>query len=185
MIDCIKLMMKYLCVLLGLLAISNSIAPRQLAPDFSALAVMPDNSFATLKLSSFIGKYVVLVFYPFDFTYVCPTEIISYSERANDFKSKFISYLEIGAEVIAVSVDSHFSHLAWKNTPREKGGLGQINIPLLADITKEISRNYGVLVEDPTDGLNGATLRGLFVIDRNGKIRSITINDEQVGRNVD
>jgi alkyl hydroperoxide reductase subunit AhpC len=87
--------------------------------------------------------------------------------------------------VIAVSVDSHFSHLAWKNTPREKGGLGQINIPLLADITKEISRNYGVLVEDPLDGLNGATLRGLFVIDGKGKIRSITINDEQVGRNVD
>ncbi len=100
-------------------------------------------------------------------------------------KVPFISSLDIGAEVIAVSVDSHFSHLAWKNTPREKGGLGQVNIPLLADITKEISRNYGVLVENPEDGLNGATLRGLFVIDGTGKIRSITINDEQVGRNVD
>ena len=86
---------------------------------------------------------------------------------------------------MAISVDSHFSHLAWKKTARENGGLGSLNIPLLADITKEVSRTYGVLVEDPEDGLNGATLRGLYIIDGKRKIRSLTINDEQVGRNVD
>ena len=113
------------------------------------------------------------MFYPFDFTYVCPTEIISYSENYEAFK-------EIGAEVLAVSVDSHFSHLAWRKAERSKGGLGEINFPLVADITKQISREYGVLVENPEDGLHGATLRGLFVIDGTGKIRSIMINDEQV-----
>ena len=88
-------------------------------------------------------------------------------------------------EVLAISVDSHFSHLAWRKTSRENGGLGHIDIALVADITKEISRKYGVLVEDPEDALNGATLRGLFIIDGQGKVRSITINDEQVGRNAD
>ena len=87
--------------------------------------------------------------------------------------------------MLAISVDSHFSHLAWKNTPRNKGGLGDLDIPLVADITKDISRQYGVLVEDDADALNGATLRGLFIIDGKGKLRSMTINDEQVGRNVD
>ena len=87
--------------------------------------------------------------------------------------------------MIAISVDSHFSHLAWRKTARELGGLGQIDIPLVADITKEISREYGVLVENPSDPLNGATLRGLFIIDGKGIIRSITINDEQVGRNAE
>lgn len=86
---------------------------------------------------------------------------------------------------MAISVDSHFSHLAWRKTAREQGGLGQVDIPLVADITKEIARSYGVLVENPEDPLNGATLRGLFIIDGNGKVRSITINDEQVGRNAD
>lgn len=89
----------------------------------------------------------------------------------------------MNTEVLAVSVDSHFSHLAWRKTPRKAGGLGDINIPLVADITKSISRNYGVLVENPKDGLNGATLRGLFIIDAKGIVRSVTINDEQVGRN--
>ena len=87
--------------------------------------------------------------------------------------------------MLAVSVDSHFSHLAWRKTSRENGGLGQIDISLVADITKSISRDYGVLVEDVDDALNGATLRGLFIIDGKGIVRSITINDEQVGRNVD
>ena len=86
-------------------------------------------------------------------------------------------YAEIGAQVLAISVDSHFSHLAWKNTPRSKGGLGDLDIPLIADITKDISRQYGVLVEDEKDSLNGATLRGLFIIDSKGKLRSMTIND--------
>ena len=86
---------------------------------------------------------------------------------------------------MAISVDSHFSHLAWRKTSRENGGLGQIDISLVADITKSISRDYGVLVEDGNDALNGATLRGLFIIDGKGIVRSITINDEQVGRNVE
>ena len=86
---------------------------------------------------------------------------------------------------MAISVDSHFSHLAWRKTPRENGGLGHIDIPLVADITKKISRDYGVLVEDCSDPLNGATLRGLFIIDGKGMVRSVTINDEQVGRNAD
>ena len=87
--------------------------------------------------------------------------------------------------MLAISVDSHFSHLAWRKTAREQGGLGHIDIPMVSDITKTIAREYGVLVEDCEDPLNGATLRGLFVIDGKGKVRSVTINDEQVGRNAD
>lgn len=96
-----------------------------------------------------------------------------------------IGYVEIDTEVLAISVDSHFSHLAWRKTSRDNGGLGQVNIPLVADITKSISQSYGVLVEDENDPLNGASLRGLFIIDGKGTIRSITINDEQVGRNAE
>lgn len=91
----------------------------------------------------------------------------------------------MGAEVLAVSVDSHFSHLAWRKIPRNKGGLGEIDIPIISDLNKDISRKYGVLVENPEDGMFGISLRGLVIIDANQKIRSITINDEQVGRNVD
>lgn len=119
-----------------------------------------------------------MVFYPFDFTYVCPTELISFSERLGEFK-------QIEAEVLGVSTDSHFTHLAWKNTPRDQGGLGQIEYPLLADISKDISRNYGVLVETDGDGMRGAALRGLFIIDPEGKVRSVQVNDDAVGRSVD
>lgn len=166
-----------ICILLVLVSVQG-LMPRQLAPTFTAQAVMPDLSFKELSLADYKDKYVVILFYPFDFTYVCPTEIISYSSHAEAFR-------EIGAEVLAISVDSHFSHLAWRKAPRNQGGLGEIQIPLLADITKQISKNYGVLVEDPSDGLHGATLRGLFVIDKKGMVRSIMINDEQVGRNVE
>ncbi|KPP63870.1 natural killer cell enhancement factor-like [Scleropages formosus] len=119
------------------------------------------------------GKYVVLFFYPLDFTFVCPTEIVAFSDRAEEFRS-------VGCEVLAASTDSHFSHLAWINTERKQGGLGTMNIPLIADLTKSISQDYGVLKED-----EGIAYRGLFVIDDKGILRQITINDLPVGRSVD
>ena len=142
------------------------------APDFTAQAVMPDNTFAELTLSSFRGKYVVMFFYPLDFTFVCPSEIIAFDTALNDFKEK-------NAEVIGVSVDSHFTHLAWKNTPREKGGIGNVQYPIVADITKEIARSYGVLFNE------SVALRGLFLIDKDGIIRHALVNDLPLGRNVD
>ncbi|UCE60264.1 MAG: peroxiredoxin [Phycisphaerales bacterium] len=142
------------------------------APDFTAQAVMPDNTFAELKLSSYRGKYVVLFFYPLDFTFVCPSEIIAFDKALGRFKEK-------NAEVISVSVDSHFTHLAWKNTPREKGGIGNVQYPMVADLGKNIARSYGVLVND------SIALRGLFLIDKDGIIRHALINDLPLGRNVD
>ena len=131
-----------------------------------------------MSLKDFREKYLVLLFYPFDFTYVCPTELIAFSESMPQFR-------EINAEVLGVSTDSHFTHLAWVNTPRTEGGLGDIGYPLLADISKEMSRNYNVLVENPEDPMYGAALRGIFIIDGNGKLRSMQINDDAVGRSVD
>lgn len=142
------------------------------APDFAAQAVMPDNSFAELKLSSLRGKYVLLFFYPLDFTFVCPTEIIAFDKAIEKFKAK-------GVEVVGVSVDSHFTHLAWKNTAREQGGIGAIRYPLVADLDKSIARSYGVLLDA------GIALRGLFLIDKEGKIRHAVINDLPLGRSVD
>jgi peroxiredoxin (alkyl hydroperoxide reductase subunit C) len=142
------------------------------APDFTAQAVMPDGTFAELKLSSFRGKYVVLFFYPLDFTFVCPSEIIAFDHALARFKEK-------NAEVIGVSVDSHFTHLAWKNTPREKGGIGNVQYPLVSDLTKEIARSYGVLVNE------SVALRGLFLIDREGVIRHALVNDLPLGRSVE
>jgi len=142
------------------------------APDFTAQAVMPDNSFAELKLSSYRGKYVILFFYPLDFTFVCPSEIIAFDKAVGSFKKK-------NAEVIGVSVDSHFTHLAWKNTPPAEGGIGKVNYPLVADLNKNISRDYGVLSND------SVALRGLFLIDKEGTIRHAVINDLSLGRNVD
>merc|ERR1712060_43353 len=142
------------------------------APAFSGTAVL-NGEFKELKLSDYAGKYLVFFFYPLDFTFVCPTEIIAFSDRADEFR-------KIGAEVIGASVDSHFTHLAWIKTPRKEGGLGKMNIPLVSDLTKEISRSYGVLLED-----QGITLRGLFIIDPHGIVRQITINDLPVGRDVD
>ncbi|KAK1803028.1 hypothetical protein P4O66_021553 [Electrophorus voltai] len=142
------------------------------APQFKTTAVV-DGQFKDVLLSDYRGKYLVMFFYPLDFTFVCPTEIIAFSERAAEFR-------KIGCEVIAVSTDSHFSHLAWINTPRKQGGLGSMNIPLLADLTHSISCDYGVLKED-----EGIAYRGLFVIDDKGILRQITINDLPVGRSVD
>ena len=142
------------------------------APDFTAQAVMPDNTFSELKLSSYRSKYVVLFFYPLDFTFVCPSEIIAFDRALDKFKEK-------NAEVIGVSVDSHFTHLAWKNTPREKGGIGNVQYPIVSDLTKEIARSYGVLLND------SVALRGLFLIDKDGIIRHALVNDLPLGRNVD
>jgi len=143
------------------------------APDFKATSVMEDGSVKEVKLSDYKGKYVVLFFYPLDFTFVCPTEIISMSDRMDEFSVR-------NAAVLGVSVDSQFSHIAWRSTPRKKGGIGEIAYPLVSDLDKSISRKYGVLVEKP-----GIALRGLFIIDKLGKIRHITINDLPLGRNVD
>jgi peroxiredoxin (alkyl hydroperoxide reductase subunit C) len=142
------------------------------APEFKGKAVV-DGKFQEIKLSDYQGKYLVLFFYPLDFTFVCPTEIIAFSDRIQDFRA-------LNAEVVGVSTDSHFSHLAWINTPRKQGGLGGLNYPLLSDFSKTVSRDYGVLVENA-----GIALRGLFIIDPNGVVRQITVNDLPVGRSVD
>lgn len=142
------------------------------APDFTAQAVLPDSSFAELTLSSYRGKYVVLFFYPLDFTFVCPSEIIAFNKKLDAFKER-------NCEVIGVSIDSHFSHFAWKNTPVDKGGIGNVQYPLVSDLTKDIARNYGVLLN------NSVALRGLFLIDKEGIVRHAVINDLPLGRNVD
>jgi len=142
------------------------------APAFKGTAVV-NADFKEIKLSDYKGKYLVFFFYPLDFTFVCPTEIIAFSDRAEEFRA-------INCEVIACSTDSHFSHLAWVNTPRKQGGLGNMNIPLLADKTGEISKQYGVYKED-----EGVAFRGLFIVDDKGNLRQITINDLPVGRSVD
>lgn len=141
------------------------------APDFKATAVI-GSEFKEIKLSDYRGRYVVLFFYPLDFTFVCPTEIIAFSDRYAEFEKR-------GVQLLAVSVDSHYSHLAWKNTPRSQGGLGDIHYPLVADMNKKIAADYGVLLE------GGIALRGLFLIDKSGIVRHITINDLPLGRSVD
>jgi peroxiredoxin (alkyl hydroperoxide reductase subunit C) len=145
----------------------------QLSPDFTATAVMPDGTFKDdFSLSAYRGKYVVLFFYPLDFTFVCPSEIIAFDKRLEAFRAK-------GCEIIGVSVDSHFTHSAWKNTPVEKGGIGNVQFPLVADLSKDISKAYGVLLN------NVVALRGLFIIDRDGVVRHALVNDLPLGRNVD
>jgi peroxiredoxin (alkyl hydroperoxide reductase subunit C) len=149
----------------------SSLVTKQ-APDFKAQAVMPDNSFKEINLSDYKGKYVALFFYPLDFTFVCPSEIIAFDKKLAEFKER-------NCELIGVSIDSHFTHLAWKNTDVNKGGIGQIQYPLVADITKKISQDYEVLVDD------AVALRGLFLIDREGAIKHATVNDLGIGRNVE
>jgi len=144
----------------------------QPAPDFTADAVMPDNSFGQITLSSFKGKYVVLFFYPLDFTFVCPSEILAFNKKLDEFRKR-------NCEVVGVSVDSKFTHLAWKNTKLEDGGIGNIQYPLVADLNKNIARSYGILFGD------AVALRGLFLIDTKGIIRHAVINDLPLGRSVD
>jgi peroxiredoxin (alkyl hydroperoxide reductase subunit C) len=143
------------------------------APDFTATAVLGDNSFKEgFKLSDLRGKYAVLLFYPLDFTFVCPSEIIAFDKAYDKFKEK-------NCEVVGVSVDSQFTHFAWKNTPVKEGGIGQVRFPLVADLDKQIARAYGVLLND------AVALRGLFLIDKEGVVRHSVVNDLPLGRNVD
>lgn len=144
------------------------------APDFTAKAVMPDNSINDkFNLKAHIkGKVGIVFFWPLDFTFVCPSEIIAFDNRVKEFKSR-------GAEVIGVSVDSHFTHLAWKNTPVDKGGIGNVQFPMVADLTKSIARSYDVLLADEV------AFRGSFMIDKKGIVRHQVINDLPLGRNVD
>lgn len=144
----------------------------QTAPDFTATAVI-DQEFKTIKLSDYRGQYTVLFFYPLDFTFVCPTEITAFSDRHSEFKA-------LNTEILGVSVDSQFSHLAWIQSDRKSGGLGDLNYPLVADLKKSISEAYNVL--DPEEGI---ALRGLFIIDKDGVIQHSTINNLSFGRSVD
>lgn len=144
------------------------------APDFTAPAVMANNQIVeNFNLREHTkGKYAVLFFWPLDFTFVCPSEIIAFSNRAADFKAR-------NTEVIGISVDSQFTHFAWRNTPVEKGGVGAIKFPMIADLTKSIARDYDVLIND------AVALRGTFLIGPDGIVRHQTVNDLPLGRNVD
>lgn len=142
------------------------------APDFTADAVMADNSFGQITLSSYQGKYVYLLFYPLDFTFVCPSEILAFNKKLDEFKSR-------NCELLSISIDSKFTHLAWKNTKVEDGGIGQIQFPMVADLNKEITKAYGI--EHPAS----VALRGLFLIDPKGVVRHCVINDLSLGRSVD
>jgi peroxiredoxin (alkyl hydroperoxide reductase subunit C) len=144
------------------------------APDFTAVAVMGDNEFnENFNLSSYIkGKYAVIFFYPLDFTFVCPSELLAFDHRLAEFQKRNV-------EVIGVSIDSHFSHLAWKNTAINNGGIGQVQYPLVADIKHDICKAYDV----EADG--GVAFRGSFLIDMNGVVRHQVVNDLPLGRNID
>ncbi len=143
----------------------------QKAPEFKAEAVV-DKQFKDVSLAEYHGKWVVLFFYPLDFTFVCPTEITAFSDAIDEFK-------KINTQVIGASVDSKYSHLAWIETPRNKGGIGETPYPLLADITKKVSSDYGVLIEEA-----GVALRGLFIIDPEGVLRVQIVTDLNIGRNI-
>ncbi len=144
------------------------------APDFTASAVMANNEINdSFNLRNYLnGKIGILFFYPLDFTFVCPSEIIAFDNRLEEFKSR-------GVEVIGVSVDSKYTHLAWKNTEINKGGIGQVQYPLVADLTKQIARDYDVLTGE------AVALRGTFLIDQEGVVRHQVVNDLPLGRNID
>lgn len=144
------------------------------APDFNEKAVINGGEVVdSFTLSQFKGKYVILFFYPLDFTFVCPTELHAFQEKLEEFKLKNV-------EVLGCSVDSWFSHAAWLNTPKAKGGIQGVTYPLISDFNKTISKNYDVLKEDM-----GASYRGLFLIDKEGVVRHQIVNDLPLGRNVD
>ena len=150
-----------------------SVLVTQSAPDFTAAAVLPDGSIKeNFTLSDLRGKYVVLFFYPLDFTFVCPSEIIAHDHRVSKFK-------ELGVEVVGVSIDSQFSHFAWRETPVEKGGIGLVGFPLVADVKHEITKAYGI--EHPA----GVALRGSFLIDKAGVVQAQIVNNLPLGREVD
>ena len=144
----------------------------QKVQDFQAQALLADGSFKDVKLADYKGKWAVVFFYPLDFTFVCPSEILAFNKKVEEFKKK-------NCELIGVSVDSKFTHLAWKNTPIDNGGIGKIQYPLVQDLNKDIAKSYGIL-------LNGSVaLRGLFLIDTKGFVRHSIINDLPLWRNVE
>lgn len=151
-----------------------SVLVGKIAPDFTASAVMPNNEIDdNFNLHSYIkGRIGILFFYPLDFTFVCPSEIIAFANRVKEFKER-------GAELIGVSVDSKYTHLAWKNTEIKNGGIGNIQYPLVSDLTKQIARDYDVLTGE------AVALRGTFLIDQQGVVRHQLVNDLPLGRNVD
>ena len=160
------------------------------APEFKTMAVMPDNSIQNVSLSDYAGKKVVLFFYPLDFTFVCPTELLAIDKRLGEFESR-------NTQVLGCSVDSRWAHLAWKNTDVNNGGIGNVQYPLLQDLDKSIARNYDVLVgatdayietEDSMEATTvggGVSLRGSFLIDEDGVVRHAVLNDLPLGRNID
>ena len=142
------------------------------APEFTAPTVMPDDTVEeNFSSQRFSGNYWVLFFYPFDFSFVCPTELLALNARLGDFRER-------NCEVVCVSVDSHFSHLAWKKASEEEGGIGPVQLPMVSDLKKEISRAYGVLTEE------GVSLRATFLMDRSGLVRHATVNEMDLGRSV-
>lgn len=172
----IDLLVVFLAFAIGSVC-AGIVAPRTPAPDWRGTAVV-DGGFQELSSSQLKGKYYVLSFYPLDWTFVCPTELTAFSDRVDEFKA-------LNTEVIVASIDSKFSHLSWSQTPRTKGGLGKMAIPMLSDVSKQISKDFGVLIEDPKDGDNGVALRGTFIVDPRGIVRSAVVNDLPVGRSVD
>lgn len=149
------------------------------APDFKATAVMPDNEIKEISLSDYKGQKVVLFFYPLDFTFVCPTELLAFDKRVGEFEKR-------GVQVLGCSIDSQFSHLAWKNTPVDNGGIGQVGYPLVADLDKSIARNFDVLIGRDEEGNGGAVaLRGSFLIDEDGVVQHAVVNNLPLGRNID
>ncbi|MBD3298368.1 MAG: redoxin domain-containing protein [candidate division Zixibacteria bacterium] len=145
----------------------------QEAPDFVAPAVVADGEIVDdFRLKSLRGRYTILLFYPLDFTFVCPTEILAFDKRIDDFESR-------DCTIIGISVDSVHTHAAWRRTPVTDGGIGSIRFPLVSDLSHEIAESYGVLVN------NRVALRGLFLLDRNGVVRHALINDDPIGRSVD
>jgi len=145
---------------------------RKPAPYFKAAAVI-NGEFKDVSLDDYAGRWLVLLFYPLDFTFVCPTELVAFSDRIEEFK-------KLNTDLVGISIDSKYSHLAWTRTARKDGGIGKVNFPLVADISKEISRDYGVLLPE-----DGHSLRGLFLVDPKSNVRHILMNDTQVGRSVD
>ncbi|KAK9679139.1 C-terminal domain of 1-Cys peroxiredoxin [Popillia japonica] len=145
--------------------------PQSPAPQFAGTAVL-DGYFKKISLDDYKGRYLILLFYPLDFTFVCPTEITSFSDHLGEFR-------KINTEVLACSTDSEYTHLAWTSTPRNKGGLADVKIPLLSDKSMKIARSYGVLDEN-----TGVSFRGVFIIDAKGILRHLSVNDFPVGRSV-
>ncbi len=143
------------------------------APPFKAKAVIQQEIVDHFSLSDFMGKYVIFFFYPLDFTFVCPTELHAFQEKLPEFEKR-------NAQLVGCSIDSWFSHAAWLNTPKEKGGIRGVSYPIVSDITKSIAKDYEVLKED-----DGIAYRGLFLIDRQGIIRHQLVNDLPLGRSVD